>query len=149
MYWLHADGLKLLLTMNPMEKLKFYEQNFRKHDISYGQQSFCVNIRTSHLTKHSYNVFEEYKFLTKTTITKQVIDEKKLFRSEIMSRKEVNDEIQRSVSFIKDELQSVIEKNIQEGSKKENSYWLHADGLKLFLTMNPMEKLKSLMNKTS
>ena len=73
---------------------------------------------------------------------KQVIDEKKVFRSEIMTRKEVNDEVQRSVSFIKDKLQSVIEKKIQEGSKKEKLYWLHADGLKLLLTMNPMEKLK-------
>ena len=63
---------------------------------------FVVYIRTSHLTKHSYNCSEEYKFLTKTTIMKQVIDEKKVFRSEIMVRKEVNDEIQRSVSFIKD-----------------------------------------------
>ena len=67
-----------------------------------------------------------------------------MFRSEIMTRKEVNDEIQRSVSFIKDELQSFIERNIQEGSKKENLYWLHADGLKLLLTMNPMKNLKSL-----
>ena len=66
-----------------------------------------------------------------------------------MTRKKVNDEIQRSVSFIKYELQSVIERNIQEGSKKENLYWLHADGLKLLLTMNPMEKLKNSMNKIS
>ena len=36
----------------------------------------------------------------------------------ILTGKEVNDDIQRSVSFIKDEIQSVIEKNIQEGSKK-------------------------------
>ena len=49
---------------------------------------------------------------------KQVIDEKKVFRSEVMVRKEVHNEIQRSVSFIKDELQSVNENNIQEGSKK-------------------------------
>ena len=76
-----------------------------------------VYIRTSHLTKHSYNFFEEYKVLSKTTITKKVSDEKKVFRSEIMTRKEVNDEIQRSVSFIKDELQVSL-KNIQEGSKK-------------------------------
>ena len=66
-----------------------------------------------------------------------------------MTKKEVNDEIQRSVSFIKDELQSVIETNIQEGVKKENLYWLHADGLKLLLTMNPMEKHKKSMNKIS
>ena len=72
-----------------------------------------------------------------------------MFRSEIMTRKEVNDEIQRSVSFIKDELQSVIERNIQEESKRENLYWLHADGLKLLLTLNTIEKLKNSMNKIS
>ena len=38
---------------------------------------FVVYIRTSHLTRHSYNVYEESKFSTKTTIMKQVIDEKK------------------------------------------------------------------------
>ena len=76
-----------------------------------------VCIRTSHLTKHSYKVFEEYTFLTKTTFTKEAIDEKKGFRSEIMVRKEVNDEIQRGISFIKYELQSFIEKYIQRGSK--------------------------------
>ena len=54
---------------------------------------FVVYIRTIHLTKHSYNFFEEYKILSKTTITKKLIDEKKVFRSEIMGRKEVNDEI--------------------------------------------------------
>ena len=77
-----------------------------------------VYIRISHLIKHSYKFFEEYKFLTKNTIMKQVIDEKKVFRSESMTRKEVNDEIQRGVYFIKDDLQSVNEKYIQEGSKK-------------------------------
>ena len=89
-----------------------------------------VYIRSIHLTKQSYNVFEEYEFLIKTTIMKQVIDEKKVFNSEIMTRKEVNDEIQRSVSFKKDELQIVIVINIQEGSKKGKSHWLHAGGLK-------------------
>ena len=65
-----------------------------------------------------------------------------------MTRKEVNDEIQRSVSFIKDELQSVIEK--KTGRKQKGKlYWLHADGLKLLLTMNPMETIKNSMNKTS
>ena len=69
---------------------------------------------------------------------KKVIYEKKVFRREIMVIKEVNYEIKRSVSFIKDELQSFIEKYLQEGIKKEKSYWLHADGLKLLLTMNSM-----------
>ena len=66
-----------------------------------------------------------------------------------MVRKEVNDEIQRSISYIKDELQTSIEKNVREGRKKGKSYWLHADGLKLLLTLNPMAKLKNKMNKTT
>ena len=99
--------------------------------------------------EHSYNFFEEYKILSKSTITKEVIDEKKVFRSEIMVRKEVNDEIQRSISFIKDELKISIEKNVWEERKKEKSYWLHDDGLKLLLNMNPIEKLENTMNKTS
>ena len=74
---------------------------------------------------------------------KKVSDEKKVFRSEIMVRKEVNDEIQRSIFYIKDELQITIEKNVLEVRKKEKSFWLHGDVLKLFFTMNPMEKLKN------
>ena len=50
---------------------------------------------------------------------KQVIDEKKVFRSEIMTRKEVNDKIQRIVSFIKDDLQSVIEKIYRKEAKRK------------------------------
>ena len=72
---------------------------------------------------------------------KKVSDEKKVFRSEVVVRKEVNDEIQRSIFYIKDELQNSIENNVQEGRKKGKYFWLHADGLKIFLTMNPMEKL--------
>ena len=41
---------------------------------------------------------------------KKASDEKKVFRSEIMVRKEVNDEIKRIIYFIKDELQISIEK---------------------------------------
>ena len=48
---------------------------------------------------------------------KKVIEEKKVLRSEIMVRSEANNEIQRSVSFIKDELQSFIEKNIGRKQK--------------------------------
>ena len=101
-----------------------------------------VYIRTSHLTKHSYSFFEESKILTKITIMKQVIEEKKVVRSEIMTRKEVNDEIQRSVSFIKDKLQSVIERKIQEGSKKENLYWLHTEMAKTTIMKQVFEEKK-------
>ena len=78
--------------------------------------------------------------MSKTTIMKKVSDKKKVFRSEVMVGKEVNDEIQRSSSYIKDELKISIEKNVLEGRKKEKSFWLHGDGLKLLLTMNTMVK---------
>ena len=109
---------------------------------------FVVYIRTSYLTKHSYNFFEEYKLLSKTNIMKKVSDEKKVFRSEIMVRKEVNDEIKEVFLLLKTRFKVPL-KNVSIRSKKEKSYWLHADGLKLLLTMNPMEKLKITMNKTS
>ena len=47
-----------------------------------------------------------------------------------MVRQEVNDGIQRSISYIKDELQNHIENIVPEGRKKEKSFWLHGDGLK-------------------
>ena len=78
--------------------------------------------------------------MSKSTLTKKVIDEQNVFRSEVMVRNEVNDEIKRSISYIKDELQNFIENNVPEGRKKEKSFWLHGDGLKKLLTMNPMEK---------
>ena len=63
---------------------------------------------------------------------KKVIDEKNVFRSEVMVRKEVNDEIQRSISYIKYELQNFIENNITVKTRKGKSFWLHGDGLKIF-----------------
>ena len=70
----------------------------------------------------------------------KVIDEENVFRSEVMVRKEVNDKIKVSISYIKDELQNSIKINVLEGRKKEKSFWLHGDGLKQLLTMDPMEK---------
>ena len=57
-----------------------------------------------------------------------------------MVRKDINDEIRRSISYIQDELQISIEKNTLEGRKWEKSFWLHGGGLRQLLTMNPMEK---------
>ena len=42
--------------------------------------------------------------LSKSTLTKKVIEDQNVFRSEVMVRQEVNDGIQRSISYIKDEL---------------------------------------------
>ena len=57
-----------------------------------------------------------------------------------MVRKDINDEIRRSISYMQDELQISIEKNTLEGRKREKSFWLHGGGLRQLLTMNPMEK---------
>ena len=42
-----------------------------------------------------------------------------------------------------------LKKIYRREAKKENLYWLHADGLKLLLTMNPLEKIENSMNKIS
>ena len=63
-----------------------------------------------------------------------------MFRSDVRVRQEVNYEIQTSISYIKDELQNSIESNILGKTRKEKSCWLHGDGLKELLTMNPVEK---------
>ena len=55
--------------------------------------------------------------MSKSTLTKKVIDEQNVFRSEFMFIKEVNDKIQRRISYIKDELQNSIENNVLEGRK--------------------------------
>ena len=77
---------------------------------------------------------------------KKVIDEQNVFRSEVMVRKEVNNEIQTSIYYNKYELQNSIENNVLEGRKKGKSFWLHGDGLKKFLTMNPMKKKNNEKN---
>ena len=71
---------------------------------------------------------------------KKLIDEQNVFRCEVMAGKEVNDEIQRIISYKKDELQNFIENNVLEGRKRKKSSLLHGDGLKQLITMNPMEK---------
>ena len=45
---------------------------------------FVFYIRTSHLTKHSYNIFQEFKTMSKSTLMKKVIEYQNVFRSEVM-----------------------------------------------------------------
>ena len=54
-----------------------------------------------------------------------------------MVRQEVNDGIQRSISYIKYEIQNSIENYLLEERKNGKSCWFHGDGLKELLTMNP------------
>ena len=71
---------------------------------------------------------------------KKVIEDQYVFRSYFKIRKEVNDGIETSIYYIKDELQTSVGNNIIGKTRKEKPFWLHGDGLKEFLTMNPMEK---------
>ena len=48
----------------------------------------------------------------------KVIEYQNVFRSEVKFRQEVIDGIQRSISYIKDELQNSIENNLLERRKK-------------------------------
>ena len=73
---------------------------------------------------------------------KKVIEDKNLLISGVKVGQEVNDEKQRIISYIKDELQNSIQNNLLKKRKKGKSFWLHGDGLKELLTMNPIEKLE-------
>ena len=78
--------------------------------------------------------------MSKSTLMKKLMDEQNVFRSEVMVIKEVNDEIQKNISYIKDELQNSIEIMYRREEKKEKQFWLHGNGLKELLTMNIMGK---------
>ena len=71
---------------------------------------------------------------------KKVIEDQHLFRSEFKVIQEVNDGIQTSIYYIKYELQNSMKDNILGKRKKLKRSRFHGDGLKKFLTMNPMGK---------
>ena len=78
-----------------------------------------VYIITSYLTKHSSNFFQEFTTMSKITNMKKLIEYQYVFRSDFKVREEFNDGIQKIISYIKDELQNSIEKNIVGKTKKE------------------------------
>ena len=55
--------------------------------------------------------------MSKSTLMKKVLEDQNMFRNEVMVRQEVNYGIQRSISYIKDELQNTIENHVLEGKK--------------------------------
>ena len=63
---------------------------------------------------------------------KKEIKDRYFFRKYFRVRPEFNDEIQTSTSYIKDEIQISIEKNIIGKKIKEKSFWLHGDEMKNF-----------------
>ena len=63
---------------------------------------------------------------------KKLIEDQYVFRRDFKVRQEVNDEIQTSISYIEYELKIFIENYIIGKTRKEKSFWLHGDGLKIF-----------------
>ena len=111
--WWHCDDDNIT-EMSDLPKGVYYretqEPTKNKKILMHGSTKvfFVVHIRTSHMKKHSYNCFEELKIMSKSTLMKKIFDEQNVFRSEVMVRKYIIDEIQRSISYIKDELQIYI-----------------------------------------
>ena len=65
---------------------------------------------------------------------KKVIEYLNIFRKDLRVRKYFNDEIQKSISFIKYELQTFIKTHMSCKKGKENIFLLNRDGLKIFFT---------------
>ena len=80
---------------------------------------YClVFIPEQAIWKNTALIFQESKIMSKSTLMKKLTEDQNAFRSEVMVRKEVNDEIQIIISYIKYELQNSIENNVLEGRKK-------------------------------
>ena len=71
---------------------------------------------------------------------KKVIEYQYVFRRYFRVKQEVNDEIQISFSYIKDDIQNSIKNNIIGKTRKKKPFCLHGDGLKELLTMNHLGK---------
>ena len=108
--WWHCDD-ENIAEISDLPKGVYYRETHKPTKknkdliMGYSKLLFVVYIRTSHLTKKSYNFFEEFKIMSKSTIMNKISDEKTVFRSEVVVRKDINDEIQRIISYIKDEIQ--------------------------------------------
>ena len=61
---------------------------------------------------------------------KKVMEDLNVFRKYFRTRKYVSNDIQTSISFIKDELQTYIETNISRKKKTKKLFWLNRYGQK-------------------
>ena len=68
------------------------------------------------MKKYSSIIFQEF-FISKVNHMKKVLEYMNVFRKDFRVRQEVSYEIQTSISFIKDELQTSIENNISSKIK--------------------------------
>ena len=67
-----------------------------------------VYIRTSNLMASSSVSDKQFSHISKINHTKEIMNELGIFRREFRDRQDVSDEIQMSISLIKDELQNPI-----------------------------------------
>ena len=77
--WLHCVDNNIT-EISDLPKGVYYRETHKltkKNELLQGSTtvSFVVYIRTRHLTKHSYNFFQEFKTMSKSTLLKKVIDE--------------------------------------------------------------------------
>ena len=79
---------------------------------------FLLFISEQAIWQNTSIFFQEFKTMSKSTLMKKVIENQNVFRGEVMVGQEVIDGIQRSISYIKDELQNSIENNLLEPRKK-------------------------------
>ena len=61
---------------------------------------------------------------------KEIIKELAIFRIIFRDRQDFSDEIQASISLIKDEIQNSIEKAISHNKSNEKLFWLDSDGIR-------------------
>ena len=108
-------------------KLVIYQKGFilervkKKSDARLNRCIICCLYHNKPSEIHSSKCFQEFTTMSKITHTKKVIEDKYMFRSDFKVRQEVNDETQTSISYIKDDLQNYIEKNILGKTRKEKS----------------------------
>ena len=75
---------------------------------------------------------------------KERIDDLGAFKEKARGVKITCNKIQKGISLWKEYLETVIENNERLYSSETNSYyWLSFDGLKVIISMNPVEHLES------
>ena len=129
-------------TVSDIPKGLYYIESHKKRQkLMLGSTDvlFVFNTKTTDLTKHSYKCFREFTTISKMNHMKKLIEYQYVFKRYFMVRQEVNDEIQKSIYFIKDECQIFIENILSCKKRKRKSFWFHGDTLKRFLAMNNME----------
>ena len=86
--WWHCDDDNIT-EISDLPKGVYYRETHeptkKKNILIHGSKKvlFVDYIRTIHLTKHSYNFFEEFKIMSKSTLMNKFIDEQNVFRRKL------------------------------------------------------------------